>query len=618
MGRFKKEVLASEGGFGLVQALVTVAIVAIISMTVATLITNMQKSQNGAKFRIDGDNLNEEMRSLLSKPAACTQTFGGLVANVGASFTIASLKDAAGTAKYSAGSRYGDFSILLSSLTFDDFIASTDVNKAQMTLRSSLQTAKEASGAQVIDRKILISLELDPATRQITSCIALAKMTDGIWQRSTVNLNNIFFVGPPTTPPPAPPIPGGMVGIGTDNPESLLDVTANDKRDAAIEITNAGGPASIYTSLRIFNYSSHSSATPALNFMRARGTEAAPLPVQAGDRLFSIGAFGWNGTNFDSTNNGMLAISAEAEQNYTATSEPRSLTFWTTPSPTGVGNQQRMIIRANGDIGMGTMDPLASLHVHSYYNMGSLTVSGFNPLTWSQLSLGDSNASTLTSASNGWSLAYKKTPANVAENLTFNYYNRPANVPTVGSLQTPLTLTPPSAGFPNGKVGIGVTLPTETLEVLGNTFLNGNLRVSGSSSFDGSLVVVGNITANLLTAVSDRRVKKDIEILTADQIEKMNRLQGVSYLRRTQSKGELREIGFIAQDVESIFPEFVRTDARGLKSVNYSQMVALLVENIKDLQKKNELCENQDADLLQKFKNLEARVQMLESTSKKD
>jgi hypothetical protein len=45
-----------------------------------------------------------------------------------------------------------------------------------------------------------------------------------------------------------------------------------------------------------------------------------------------------------------------------------------------------------------------------------------------------------------------------------------------------------------------------------------------------------------------------------------------------------RQIGFIAQQIEGILPEVVRTDAEGYKMVQYSQVVPLLVEGIKEQQ----------------------------------
>lgn len=46
------------------------------------------------------------------------------------------------------------------------------------------------------------------------------------------------------------------------------------------------------------------------------------------------------------------------------------------------------------------------------------------------------------------------------------------------------------------------------------------------------------------------------------------------------------QIGFIAQEVESIFPELVETTDKGLKGVNYDAMIPILLEAIKEQQAK--------------------------------
>ena len=45
-----------------------------------------------------------------------------------------------------------------------------------------------------------------------------------------------------------------------------------------------------------------------------------------------------------------------------------------------------------------------------------------------------------------------------------------------------------------------------------------------------------------------------------------------------------RQLGFIAQQIENFIPEVVRTDRFGYKSVQYSQIVPLLAEGIKEQQ----------------------------------
>jgi len=44
------------------------------------------------------------------------------------------------------------------------------------------------------------------------------------------------------------------------------------------------------------------------------------------------------------------------------------------------------------------------------------------------------------------------------------------------------------------------------------------------------------------------------------------------------------QIGFLAQEVEQVFPELVSTGTDGYKAVNYAQMTPVLLESIKEQQ----------------------------------
>ena len=68
------------------------------------------------------------------------------------------------------------------------------------------------------------------------------------------------------------------------------------------------------------------------------------------------------------------------------------------------------------------------------------------------------------------------------------------------------------------------------------------------------------------------------------------------------------QLGFIAQEIEKILPEVVDTDSKGWKSVQYTQIVALLVEAIKDLSKQY------DAKTF-KLQNISRKVDELEKAS---
>ena len=143
---------------------------------------------------------------------------------------------------------------------------------------------------------------------------------------------------------------------------------------------------------------------------------------------------------------------------------------------------------------------------------------------------------------------------------------------------------------------------------------NGNVGI-GTDDCDGyKLKVNGDIhattgTANWWTETSDRRWKKDIKTLD-NSLDKIATLRGVSYLWRVDDfpdKGFSSDIqvGVIAQEIETVFPELVHTDKKGYKSVQYSNIVAPLIEAIKTLKHQNEAQQDQITSLIERVKALE-------------
>lgn len=96
-----------------------------------------------------------------------------------------------------------------------------------------------------------------------------------------------------------------------------------------------------------------------------------------------------------------------------------------------------------------------------------------------------------------------------------------------------------------------------------------------NSTFSGAdLTVEGDITS-----VSDIRTKENIETIT-NGLDIIDSLRGVYYNKIGEDD---RNVGVIAQEVEEVLPEVVKTDADGMKSVDYGKMVGVLIEAIKDL-----------------------------------
>jgi hypothetical protein len=116
-------------------------------------------------------------------------------------------------------------------------------------------------------------------------------------------------------------------------------------------------------------------------------------------------------------------------------------------------------------------------------------------------------------------------------------------------------------------------------------YFNGNLGGSGTYSY-----------------MSDERLKKDIvPLVGAESTEKLLRLRGVSFRWREPAEhGNATGVqrGFIAQEFERVFPEWVTTDSNGIKLISTTGLDALEVEAIRTLKAEND--------------DLKARVQALE------
>jgi hypothetical protein len=115
--------------------------------------------------------------------------------------------------------------------------------------------------------------------------------------------------------------------------------------------------------------------------------------------------------------------------------------------------------------------------------------------------------------------------------------------------------------------------------------------INGGTSFNSSTGMIidtaGNMTcAGNITAYSDIRLKENVATVT-NALEKTLALRGVTYtLLADETKR--RKIGVIAQEVQEVLPEvvlrFEEEDGEEKLSVDYGNMVGLLIEAIKEQQ----------------------------------
>lgn len=142
---------------------------------------------------------------------------------------------------------------------------------------------------------------------------------------------------------------------------------------------------------------------------------------------------------------------------------------------------------------------------------------------------------------------------------------------------------------PDGKVGIGTSTPEDLLDV------NGDIRV-GTFGTNGCLL--NNNGAGIVgTCSSDARFKRDVTPF-APTLDAVARLQPVHYYWReaafpAKGFGSEQAYGLVAQDVATVLPELVSTDADGYEAVDYAKLPLLAIQAIKELKERSDALEAQ-------------------------
>lgn len=148
------------------------------------------------------------------------------------------------------------------------------------------------------------------------------------------------------------------------------------------------------------------------------------------------------------------------------------------------------------------------------------------------------------------------------------------------------------------------------LDNLWNTFISKNLKIN-NGSLDMSWGDINN--GNIVTAVafvmsSDKNLKENIQIIKSP-LDKIYALNGYTFDWRKDGRADL---GLIAQEVQKVLPELVHIDTNGHMWVEYANMVALLIEWIKELWNKVDGLYNKYLDQQKTIDDLEARIEKLE------
>ena len=131
--------------------------------------------------------------------------------------------------------------------------------------------------------------------------------------------------------------------------------------------------------------------------------------------------------------------------------------------------------------------------------------------------------------------------------------------------------------FPGGS-GSFSTLTVSSLVGFGANF---------STIYVSSLVAQAAYVQNLYQP-SDQLLKTKIETFSTTATEVL-RLEPKRFEWKSNGQSDL---GFIAQEVESVWPELVSRDPHGSLNLEYSKFIPLLLESIRELKARVEVLEN--------------------------
>jgi|GEM_PF-1045257 len=90
--------------------------------------------------------------------------------------------------------------------------------------------------------------------------------------------------------------------------------------------------------------------------------------------------------------------------------------------------------------------------------------------------------------------------------------------------------------------------------------------------------------AGTLTQASDARLKTNIHQITSP-LKKLQQLNGYTYNWKNMQQDNDTQMGVLAQEVQKVYPDLVKTNADGDLSVNYSGLIPVLIEAVKEQQK---------------------------------
>lgn len=411
---------------------------------------------------------------------------------------------------------------------------------------------------------------------------------------------------------------GGNVGIGTTSPGAKLEVNGQ------IKITGGTpGAGKVLTS-------------DAAGLAAWSPISIAPAGTNGQLQFNDSGAMGGaNGTFWNKTTNS-LALSTNYSGSSSAGPLSSSLTYTATAAGGGVGASYMPSITVFGTggpqvlAGIYSSLNIASGSITSQYTAAGLFSAGTSNGSHTNLYGIRSDATIMSSSASVTNLyagsfgSFSSGPITNGYGIEMNGLSSTSGITNgyglyIGTVNATNAWSIYSANaansYFNGRVGIGTTTPGYKLDV------SGDIRIaSGSKLYVGTTATCDS--TGCTASPSDIRYKENITPLVGS-LDNILKIQGVSYdWIDKKSFNDKHQIGFIAQDLEKIYPEVVKTDEKtGFKSVMYDKLVAPVIEAVKILYSRLQNVEHQQSlqsrDIASVKSSMNSKFTTLEEENKK-
>lgn len=259
----------------------------------------------------------------------------------------------------------------------------------------------------------------------------------------------------------------------------------------------------------------------------------------------------------------------------------------------------RLKIDGKGQVGICTSKPLATLDVQNEDTQTASIRLGFTP-------------NGISSCRRIWC------PGN--RDYVWDYTNAEFDIesgrwfapnPDFGSFRRQVCTGPGGINFNMGPAVLGSAnlewIPSLSINELGTVGIN-----TEQPNPEVQLDVNGVIAAFDFVQLSDRRYKKNIAPIK-NSLNKVSQLNAVQYQFKTNEFKEKAfddgtQVGFIAQEVQHIYPEIVNEDKEGYLSISYTSLIPVLADAIKELQRLNNEMHRENTSLQNQLAQLQTEV----------